>query len=191
LDGRVVLSKRSDASMCIEHFGGKWQVKPVSSKGMNLYCAYVAGDCALQDCASRVWRVFDGETYVDQASVKLATGREAERQVCGGCTRALRRSPPLCTSQSCLVTPIFTAHLTRISLRSFLYPLKSLFCLTKTLKKMSPKQLPPRLPLRLLLRSLLPSPYLLTMTTTTIPFLVVAKPSPLLMWLNLLLQHPL
>ncbi len=117
LDGRFVLSKRGDASMCIEQFGGQWQVKPVSSKGTDGCCAYVAGDCALQDCASGVWKVYDGQTLVDQASVKLAIGSEAEQKVCGGCTRALRHSPPLCTSQSCLVTPIFTAHLTRIILR--------------------------------------------------------------------------
>jgi hypothetical protein len=29
------------------------------------------------------------------------------------------------------------------------------------------------------------------MMTTMIPFLVVANPRPLLLWLNLLLQHPL
>ena len=42
-DGRVVLSKRGDASMCIEHFAGVWQVKRVSSKGTNAYIAGVQG----------------------------------------------------------------------------------------------------------------------------------------------------
>ena len=104
--GYAVYSKRGDASMCIEHFGGQWQLKPVSLKGKDgcwAYVAgdkdgcyaYVAGDCALQDCTSRVWRVVDGETHVDQASVKLATGREAERQVCGSCTRAHTNTTPL------------------------------------------------------------------------------------------------
>ena len=121
LDGRFVLSKRGDTNMCIEHSGGKWQLKHVSSKGMGACWAYVAGDCALQDCTSRVWKVtVDGQTHVDQASVKMATGSEAEQKVCGGCTRALRRSPPPRTSQSCLVILICTAHLTRISLHRLL-----------------------------------------------------------------------
>ena len=87
-DGRFVLSKRGDASVCIEHCAGRWQLKLVSDKGTGRCYTYVAGDCALQDCASRVWKVYDGKTHVDQASVKMATGSEAERQVCGGCTRA-------------------------------------------------------------------------------------------------------
>jgi len=119
-DGRFVLSKSGDASMCIEHFGGKWQLKPVSSKGKDACRAYVAGDCALQDCTSRVWKVQDGQTLVDQASVKMATGSEAEQKVCGGCKRAPRRSPPPRTSQSCLVILICTAHLTRISFHRLL-----------------------------------------------------------------------
>jgi len=96
-DGRFVLSKSGDASMCIEHFGGKWQLKPVSSKGTAACTAYVAGDCALQDCTSRVWKVDDGipeNPLVDQASVKMATGSEAEQKVCGGCTRAHQHHAP-------------------------------------------------------------------------------------------------
>ena len=105
LDGRFVLSKRGDASMCIEHFGGKWRVKAVSSKGTDACWAYVAGDCALQDCASRVWKVNDGKTwsiwsvlggtdFSDQPSVRMATGSEAERQVSCGCTRAHGHDAP-------------------------------------------------------------------------------------------------
>ena len=59
-DGRVVLSKRGDASMCIEHFAGQWQVKDVSSKGMETCNSSVAGGCALEDSTSRVWRVLNG-----------------------------------------------------------------------------------------------------------------------------------
>jgi hypothetical protein len=88
LDGRLVLSKRGDASVCIEHRGGQWEVKDVSNKGKDLRWAYVAGGCALEDCASRVWRVYHGKGWDDQPSVKMATGREAERQVSGGCMRA-------------------------------------------------------------------------------------------------------
>jgi hypothetical protein len=88
LDGRLVLSKRGDPSMCIEHHGGDWQVKDVSSKGKSACKAYVAGGCALEDCASRVWRVSNGNGFDDQPSVKMAIGREAERQVGCCCLRA-------------------------------------------------------------------------------------------------------
>ena len=88
LDGRLVLSKHGDPSMCIEHRGGKWQVKDVSSKSKAEGMAYVAGGCALEDCTSRVWKVGNGKGFDDQLSVKMATGREAERHVSGGCMRA-------------------------------------------------------------------------------------------------------
>ena len=94
LDGRVLLSKRDDANMCMEHFGGKWQVKSVSNRGKDASCAIVAGDCALQDCASRVWKVYDGKASIDQPSVKMATGSEAERQVSCGCMRAHGHDAP-------------------------------------------------------------------------------------------------
>jgi len=89
--GYAVYSKRGDPSLCIEHRGGMWQVKDVSNKGTDTCKAYVAGGCALEDCTSRVWKVDDGvpeHPLIDQPSVKMATGREAERQVSGGCMRA-------------------------------------------------------------------------------------------------------
>ncbi len=82
-DGRVVLSKRGDASMCIEHLAGKWQVKDVSGKGTSAGMAFVEGGCALEDCTSRVWWVHDGipeNPHVEQPSVKMSTGNEAERR---------------------------------------------------------------------------------------------------------------
>ena len=94
-DGRVVLSKRGDASMCIEHFAGKWQVKDLSGKGTSAGMASVQGGCALEDCTSRVWRVLNGKKFEDQPSVKMATGSEAERQVSGGCI------PSTCTPRAC------------------------------------------------------------------------------------------
>jgi hypothetical protein len=90
LDGRLVLSKRGDPGVCIEHRGGQWEVKHVSSKGTSEGFAYVAGGCAFEDCTLRVWKVGNREGFFnDQPSVKMATGREAERQVSGGCMRAL------------------------------------------------------------------------------------------------------
>ena len=93
--GRVVLSKRGDASMCIEHCAGQWQVKYVSSKGTPAGLALVEGGCALEDCTSRVWIVNNGKKREDQPSVKMATGSEAERQVSGGCI------PSTCTPRVC------------------------------------------------------------------------------------------
>ena len=94
-DGRVVLSKRGDASMCIEHVAGLWQVKTVSSKGTGVLMAFVQGGCALEDGTSRVWSVYIGKELEDQPSVKMATGSEAERQVSGGCI------PSTCTPRAC------------------------------------------------------------------------------------------
>ncbi len=94
LDGRVLYVKRGDASGCIEHFGGKWQVKPVSGKGTANCSAYVAGGCGLEACTSRVWKVFDGKAWNDAPSVKLVAGAEAQRQVRGGCLHARQHAPP-------------------------------------------------------------------------------------------------
>ena len=95
MDGRLVLSKRGDPSVCIEHHVGRWQVKDVSSKGKDACNASVAGGCALEDCTSRVWRVSSDKGWGDQPSVKMVTGREAERQVSGGCI------PSTCTPRAC------------------------------------------------------------------------------------------
>ena len=97
LDGRVLYRKRGNPGIIMEHLGGKWQVKPVSSKGKAGCRAYVAGGCALEDCTSRVWKVDDGvpeHPLIEQPSVKMATGREAERQVSGGCMRAHGHDAP-------------------------------------------------------------------------------------------------
>ena len=87
LDGRVLYAKRGDASWCIEHYGGKWQVKPVSDKGKGSAWAYVAGGCGLEACTSRVWKVYDGKAWNDAPSVKLVA--EAEVRLC-----LLARAPP-------------------------------------------------------------------------------------------------
>ena len=94
-DDRVLYAKRGDASWCIEHYGGQWQVKPVSDKGTDGCFAYVAGGCGLEACTSRVWKVGDGKAFHDAPSVKLVAGAEAQRQVRGGCLHARQQhSPP-------------------------------------------------------------------------------------------------
>ena len=82
LDGRVLYAKRGDASMCIEHRTGDWEVKTVSNKGKGYCWAHVAGGCGLEACTSRVWRLDDGTPgpHDDAPSVKLVAGAEAERQ---------------------------------------------------------------------------------------------------------------
>jgi hypothetical protein len=93
--GYTLYAKRGDASQCIEHFGGKWQVKAVSDKGSKDSCtAYVAGGCGLEACTSRVWNVYDGKAWNDAPSVKLVAGAEAQRQVRGGCLHARQHAPP-------------------------------------------------------------------------------------------------
>ncbi len=97
LDGRLILTKRGDASLLMEHFGGDWHVKAVSHKGMASCYAYVAGGCALAACTSRQWKVHNGETFSDAPGVKMETGAEAERKVSGCCLRAHQHallSPP-------------------------------------------------------------------------------------------------
>ena len=86
LDGRALYAKRGDASACIEHYEGTWQVKPVSGKGTGAGLAYVAGGCGLEACTSRVWKVTEGKGtgFHDAPSVKLVA--EAEVRRCCACS---------------------------------------------------------------------------------------------------------
>ena len=90
--GYALYRKRGDGSVLLEHFGGKWGVKPVSNKGENNCYAYVAGGCAAEACTSRPWRVADGKGgWIEPPPpVKMVAGAEAERQV--GCCRL--HAPP-------------------------------------------------------------------------------------------------
>jgi hypothetical protein len=99
--GHRLYVKRGDASQCIEHFEGKWQVKSVSSKGTDKCIGQVAGGCELRECTSRVWRVSDGKAFHDAPDLKLVTGAEAQRQVRGG----YPPFPTSVTSPSTLHTP--------------------------------------------------------------------------------------
>ena len=97
-DGHPLLRKRGDAGMLMEHRGGDWEVKPVSSKGTANRMAYVQGGCALAACTSRQWREgTGGKGFVDAPGVKMETGAEAERKVSGCCLRAHQHAllPPV------------------------------------------------------------------------------------------------
>jgi hypothetical protein len=91
--GYALYCKRGDGSVCMEHRGGRWQVKNVAHKGKGNCLAYVAGGCAAEACTSRQWKVtFDDKAFDDAPLVKMVAGAEAERQV--GCCR-LHAAPPL------------------------------------------------------------------------------------------------
>jgi hypothetical protein len=96
-DGRLILTKRGDASILIEHFGGMWQIKPASCQGDDLCFARVPGGCALAKCSSFPWRESNGEGFIDAPGVKMETGAEAERKVSGCCLRAHQHAllPPV------------------------------------------------------------------------------------------------
>ena len=57
LDGRFVYDKCGDASTCIAHEAGVWQLKLVSNLGKNISRALVAGGRALESCGSLPWTV--------------------------------------------------------------------------------------------------------------------------------------
>jgi hypothetical protein len=87
LDGRSLYAKRGDASVCIEHYAGRWQVKHVSTKGtfvLEKCYTVVAGGCGLEACTSRVWKARDGLLWNDLPSVKLVA--EAEVRRCCACS---------------------------------------------------------------------------------------------------------
>ena len=95
-DGRRLYRKSGecgDQALCIEHVEDCWEVTDKSHNDSGVCCAYVLGDCALEDCCSRPWRVYDGENHVDQPSVKVFTGDEANSMVSGHSTLALICGP--------------------------------------------------------------------------------------------------
>jgi hypothetical protein len=79
-DGRTIYLKSGeigDEALCIEHFGGQWQVKNQSDRGSSLCCAFVEGGCALEYCRLREWRVVDVMDFVAQPSVSIVAVAEA------------------------------------------------------------------------------------------------------------------
>jgi hypothetical protein len=98
-DGRVIYKNRVDPTFVIEHFGGKWQMKPISVIGKNIRVAEVSGCCPLEACKEKVWQVANGDAFEEKPSVKMETGAKAEAQASGGSIVAFfsMPSPPLHT----------------------------------------------------------------------------------------------
>ena len=84
-DGRVIYVKRSDGSMIIEHRAGSWHMKPPDFKGLEACLAFVPGGRSLEMCLPHAWHVHDGKLWVEQASVRMVKGAEAERWVSASC----------------------------------------------------------------------------------------------------------
>jgi hypothetical protein len=84
-DGRVLYKNRFDPTTVIEHFGGKWQVKDISSIGNNRRLAEVPGCCPFEVCKWNVWLVKNGEAMEEQPNVKMVSGAEAEAQASTVC----------------------------------------------------------------------------------------------------------
>ncbi len=103
-DGLVFYRKSGDGALGIEHFEGRWRVKNQSDTGSVACFAYVEGGCALGDCRSRIWKVSNGEGFVDQPSVQMVTGEEAKSQASGGSVLApehTRASPSIVSGVFC------------------------------------------------------------------------------------------
>jgi membrane protein involved in colicin uptake len=80
LDGRMVYRKRGemgDTALCIEHYKGQWQVKNETDRRNCVCCAFVQGNCALENCHSRRWNVVYDKEFRDQPSVMIAAVSEA------------------------------------------------------------------------------------------------------------------
>ncbi len=91
-DGRILYRKSDEFEFdleeyYIEHYEEEWRV----------YCddqllSIVRGGCALEDCRSRKWKVFNGQEFVHQPSVKIVIGQRAKSMASGNCILA-----PECT----------------------------------------------------------------------------------------------
>jgi hypothetical protein len=93
LDGRVLLYKRGDAGMLMEHFGGQWQIKSVTDKGKSDCYAWVSGGCAPEACTSRQWNVSsDGTAQVLGVKFSDAPGVKAEAEAIATAAEAAERA---------------------------------------------------------------------------------------------------
>ena len=79
-DGRRLYRKSGesgDQALCIEHHEWQWQVKAESDRGTGSFVASVDGGCALQDCCSSKWRVYNSKKKLaNQPNVLILTEEE-------------------------------------------------------------------------------------------------------------------
>jgi hypothetical protein len=104
-DGRLILTKRGDANILLEHFAGRWNVKSrvilEASKCKAGTFAYIPGGCALVGSYPHStpfqFKVYDGKNFIDAPGVKMETGPEARQKVSGCCLRAHQHAllPPV------------------------------------------------------------------------------------------------
>ena len=89
-NGYNVYNKRGDASVCIEHGAGAWEIKHVADKGKISGFASVNGGCELEDCTSRTWKVQSLPIFSVflQVGVKMVSGQDAQQKVSGCCIHA-------------------------------------------------------------------------------------------------------
>ena len=80
---RVLYVKEGDDGWWLEHCGGRWQLKQKEHKGTGLHWAAVVGECALEACGSRVWRVAVNKDtpFADDQGIKIAVGDDALAKV--------------------------------------------------------------------------------------------------------------
>ncbi len=82
--GRVVYVKVNHSDLCIEHYGGRWQLKWRMLIGHPDCLASAEGGCAFEDCSSRMWRLQlapgSSMQYTDE-EVKMRTGDKARCKV--------------------------------------------------------------------------------------------------------------
>ncbi len=100
-DGRRLYRKSGesgDQALCIEHDDDNWWV--LDKLGASR--AHVEGSCALEDCRSRIWKVSDGEDFVDQPSVQMVTEKEAKSQASGCSVLAAEHTRALSSIVSCV-----------------------------------------------------------------------------------------
>ena len=74
----------------------------MDDKGKDFSHAYVAGGCAPEACASRRWKLFDGEDVVDAPGVKIVAEAEVSSHLPLCCALFMRTHPSLL---SALQTP--------------------------------------------------------------------------------------
>ena len=103
IDGRVVYAKYGGGGVCIEHFGGFWQVKRAGDRGAHACMASVAGGCALVDSVARVWCRASPNGPTEDMRMKLSTGDDAEQEVSGCCMAHKEASADAAVARACVL----------------------------------------------------------------------------------------